>query len=172
MKPINPGLPRCARKDHGQRASVLISTLILLVMLTVLALASMSLNTTQTRMAGNTVDAQVAYQTAEAALHAGVADLQAGNYTLADFIANANGLYTLSAAASPRWTMVDWTSATEVVLCSNCGAGTQAAYLIEYLPPVVVPGSSAKNAYRITTRALGVSGKSPVMLQATVLTGP
>ena len=154
----------------SQRASVLITTMILLIMLTVLGLAMISLNSTQTRIATNSADAQEAYQTAEGALNQGAANLQSGSYTLADFIANTNGLYTFNAAGAPIWTTVAWTSASGAIQCTACGASTQAAYIIEYLPPVVVPGSAPKHAYRITARAVGISGKSPVELQATVLT--
>ena len=154
----------------SQRASVLIMTMILLIMLTVLALALISLNTTQTRIATNSADAQEAYQTAEGALNLAAGNLQAGNYLLSDFIANTNGLYTFSAGAAPIWTTVAWSSASGAVQCTTCGASTKAAYVIEYLPAVNVPGYWPKRAYRITARALGISGKSPVMLQSTVLT--
>ena len=154
----------------SQRASVLITTMILLIMLTVLALALISLNTTQTRVATNSADAQEAYQTAEGALNQASINLQSGNYALADFIANTNGLYTFNSAAVPIWTTVAWNNASGAIQCTTCGASTQAAYIIEYLPAVTVPGSAPKHAYRISARALGISGKSPVMLQATVLT--
>lgn len=154
----------------SQRASVLITTMILLIMLTVLALSLISLNITQTRIATNSADAQEAYQTAEGALNQASGNLQAGNYSLPAFIANTNGLYTLNSAAAPIWTTVAWSSATGAIQCTACGASSNAAYIIEYLPAVNVPGYGPKRAYRITARALGISGKSPVMLQSTVLT--
>ncbi len=153
----------------SQRASVLITTMILLIMLTMLALALVSLNTTQTRIATNSADAQEAYQTAEGAIAQAATNLQAGNYTLASFVANTNGLYTLNTAAAPIWTTVNWSN-TGAIQCTTCGASTHAAYIIEYLPPVIVPGSGPRHAYRITARALGISGKSPVTLQSTILT--
>ena len=154
----------------SQRASVLITTMILLIMLMGLGLAMISLNTTQTRIATNSADAQGAHQTAEGALNQAASNLQAGNYSLADFIANTNGLYTFDSASAPVWTTVAWSNASGAIQCTACGASTQAAYIIEYLPAVIVPGSGPKQPYRITARAVGISGKSPVMLQATVLT--
>jgi type IV pilus assembly protein PilX len=155
----------------SQRASVLITTMILLMMLTVLALAMISLNTTQTRIATNSADAQEAYQTAEGALNQAAANLQAGNYPLANFIANTNGLYTFDSASAPLWTTVAWSNASGALQCTACGASTNAAYIIEYLPAVNIPGSPApQRVYRITARAVGISGSSPVVLQATVLT--
>lgn len=154
----------------SQRASVLITTMILLIMLTVLALAMISLNTTQTRIATNSADAQGAYETAEGALNQAASNLQSGSYSLADFVANTNGLYTFDPTSAPIWTTVAWTVATGAMQCTNCGVSNKAAYIIEYLPAVIVPGAGPKHPYRITARAVGPSGKSPVMLQGTVLT--
>jgi len=154
-----------------QRGSVLITTLILLIMLTVLGLAMISLNSTQTRIATNSSDAQQAYQTAEGALNEAANNLLAGNYTLAAFIANTNGLYAFDSTITPRWAPpLDWTDSTKVIVCTTCGMGTQAAFIIEYMPPSNVPGVGTRQVYRVTSRALGVSGKSPVILQSTVLT--
>jgi type IV pilus assembly protein PilX len=152
------------------RGGILITTLILLVMLTILSLTMMSLNITQTRIATNSADAQESYQTAEGALNQAAANLQAGNYSLADFSANANGLYIFSSNSAPIWTTVNWANAAGSIQCTSCGVSGTAAYVIEYLPPVLVPGSGTKKAYRITARAVGVSGLSPVILQANVLT--
>jgi type IV pilus assembly protein PilX len=155
----------------SQRASVLITTMILLMMLTVLGLAMISLNTTQTRIATNSADAQAAYQTAEGALNQAAANLQAGSYPLANFTANTNGLYIFNSASAPLWTTVVWSNATAAIQCTACGSSTNAAYVIEYLPAVNIPGTpTPQRVYRITARAVGISGSSPVMLQATVLT--
>ena len=154
-----------------QRGSVLITTLILLIMLTVLGLAMISLNSTQTRIATNSSDAQQAYQTAEGALNQAANNLLAGNYTQAGFIANTNGLYAFDTSITPRWQSVDWTNNVQVGQCAPaCGMGNNAAFIIEYMPPVNVPGVGVRQVYRVTARALGVSGKSPVVLQSTVLT--
>jgi type IV pilus assembly protein PilX len=156
-----------------QSGSVLITTLILLVMLTVLTLATISLNTTQTRVAANTADAQEAYQTAEGALNQAASKLRAGTYVLANFVANTNGLYIFDPANQQIWTTVNsantWSNAASAIQCTNCGVSTSAAYIIEYMPPVTVPGTGPQRVYRVTAHAVGVSGKSPVTLQAVVL---
>ena len=139
-------------------------------MLTILSLTMISMNVTQTRIAGNSADAQQAYQTAEGAINQATTNILAGNYDLVAFLTNSNGLYTFDATVMPRWQSVSWSSATDVIFCSTCGLGTQAAYLVEYLPPANIPGYTPRQVYRITARALGISGKSPVMLQSTVLT--
>jgi Tfp pilus assembly protein PilX len=51
-----------------QDGYVLISTIILVLLITLLALAGISFNSTQTRIATNSSDSQIAFQTAEAAL--------------------------------------------------------------------------------------------------------
>lgn len=162
--------PNGSAARSRQRASVLIMTLILLIMLTVLGLGMMSMNSTQTRIATNSADAQQAYQTAEGALSEAANNLLADNYALASFLANSNGLYAFDASIGPRWQSVTWTNNTEVILCATCGMGTQAAFIIEYMPPAISPGSPARQVYRVTARALGVSSKSPVILQSTVTT--
>jgi type IV pilus assembly protein PilX len=161
----HPGSSRAS-----QRASVLITTMILLMMLTVLGLAMISLNTTQTRMATNSADAQAAYQSAEGALNQAAANVQAGNYPPDYYIANTNGLYAFNPANAPLWTTVAWTSASGAIQCTACGASPNAAYIIEALPAVNVQGLGLQRVYRVTARAVGISGNSPVLLQATVLT--
>ena len=176
--------PRFASRS-SQRASVLIITMILLIMLTLLGLSLISLNSTQTRVAASTADAQEAYQTAEGALNQAAQSLQAGAYTYNNMSANSSGLYTdalpgsniLSSAGAPlwpAWTQTQWNNSAYAIQCTTCGAGTNAAYFIEALPPTAPPGATQKPSqnvyvYRITAHAVGSSGNSPVTLQGTVL---
>ena len=156
------------RPDIG---SVLIITLLVMLMLTILAVTKVSLNSTQTRIATNTADEQVAFQTAEGALNEATNNLLAGNYTTTGFLANAKGLYLFNANNSPLWTTVDWTSASSVVLSFQGGSNAQAAFIIEQLPSVLKGGQNSgipTQVYRITVRAVGASGNSPVILQSTV----
>ncbi|MEO7129529.1 MAG: PilX N-terminal domain-containing pilus assembly protein [Rhodoferax sp.] len=169
----------------SQRASVLITTMILLIMLTLLGLSLISLNSTQTRVATNSADAQEAYQTAEGALNQAAQALQSGAYTYNNLSINANGLYTdalpssaiLSSASAPlwpAWTQAQWNNPANAIQCTTCGAGKNAAYFIEALPPTAPPGATQKPnqnvyVYRITAHAVGSSGNSPVTLQGTVL---
>jgi type IV pilus assembly protein PilX len=158
------------RIGQAERGSVLIISMILMIMLTVIGLAMLSLNTTQTRIAGNSADSQIAYQTAEGALNLAAQNIQAGNYTLADFLTNTNGHYTFNPSTPRRWTTVNWTDPNAAVQCTSCGKSIKAAYIIEYLPPVSIKGGGQKHPYRITAWATGMSGKSPVLLQGTVIT--
>jgi len=160
-------------KPSTQRGVALLTTMMLLVMLTILALAAYSLNTTQTRVATNSADSMVAYQTAEGTLAQAESDLFAGTYADSSFAANSNGLYVFDPAAAPVWKdPAIWSSTNGVLQGFQGGSSAPAAYLIERLPSVSRPGSDMKTqtrVYRITARAVGKSGGSPVILQSTVL---
>ena len=52
---------------RAQKGYILLMTLILLVMLTVLALAAVSLNSTQTRIAANATDTEISFEKTEGA---------------------------------------------------------------------------------------------------------
>jgi len=58
-------------RSRAQRGAVLLVTLVMLLLLTLIGLASMRLASLEERMAGNLRDRQVAFQAAEAALRAG-----------------------------------------------------------------------------------------------------
>jgi type IV pilus assembly protein PilX len=156
----------------SQRGVALLTIMMLLVMLTILALAVFSLNTTQTRVAANSADSMVAYQTAEGTLAQVESALLAGTYADSSFAANSNGLYVFDPSAAPVWkTPSIWSSATAVLPGFQGGSSARAAYLIEKLPPVSKPGNNMKTptfVYRITARAVGQSGGSAVILQSTV----
>ena len=156
----------------AQRGAVLITTVILLILLTLGALAAMSMNGTQTRVATNSADHQVAYQTAEGALGEAASKLLAGAYSASEFAANTKGLYVFDPTAAPVWANPSiWKTSGAVMPGFQGGSSAGAYLLIEKLPPVIKPGQNMKSptqVYRITARAVGTSGRSPVILQSTV----
>ena len=155
----------------SSRGSVLIITLLLMLMLTIMAIAQVSFNTTQTHIATNTADAQVAFQTAEGALNEATNNLLAGNFAAINFLSNEKGLYLFNPNNAPVWSTVDWTNANAVVMSFQGKSHAQAAYMIEQLPSVVQPGQNANapaQVYRITSHAVGASDNSSVILQNTV----
>ena len=162
--------PRSCRSP--QRGAVMITTVILLILLTLSALAAMTMNGTQTRVATNSADNQVAYQTAEGALSAAASQLLAGTYSASEFAANTNGLYVFDATAAPVWASAAvWSRSEAVIQSFQGGSSATAHFVIEKLPPVSMPGQNMKAStqiYRITARAVGASGRSPVILQSTV----
>ncbi|MFI4962502.1 MAG: PilX N-terminal domain-containing pilus assembly protein [Legionellales bacterium] len=160
-----------SRPPSRQKGYVLLMTLIMLVMLTVLALTEVTLNTGQTRVAGNATDAEISFEKAEGALNQGINSIINGTYPTASFLQNANGLYILNPNAAPLWTTVNWASASAVINSFQGGTGAQASYIIEQLPSVIQPGqnmNSPAQVYRITARSVGVSGNYAIMLQSTL----
>jgi type IV pilus assembly protein PilX len=158
----------------SQRGVVLIATMILLVLLTILALTAVSMNSTQTRVAANSADQQVAYETAEGVLSQAESNVIAGLYPTSAFAANAAGLYIFDATAGPVWqTNASLWSTPGATISTGFGGGSSqpGQFVIELLPPVIKPGQ-AMNAqtqvYRVTAYGVGQSGKSPVILQATM----
>jgi len=154
-----------------QQGSVLILTLLLMVMLTIIAVTQVNFNSTQTHIATNTADEQVAFQTAEGALNEGINNLIAGNFPTASFLSNSNGLYYFNQNNAPIWATVDWTNTSAVILSFQGNSSAQAAYMIEQLPSVIIPGqntSSPTQVFRITAHGVGASGSSPVTLQSTL----
>lgn len=152
-----------------QQGSVLILTLLLMAMLTIIAITQVNFNSTQTHIATNTADSQVAFQTAEGALNEATNNLIAGTYPTTSFLSNSNGLYYFNQDNAPIWTNVDWTNPNAVILSFQGNSKTQGAYMIEQLPSVILPGqnsSSPAQVFRITAHGVGTSGSSPITLQS------
>jgi type IV pilus assembly protein PilX len=158
-------------RQRLQRGSVLITTLLMLVVLTIMAVSQISLNSTQTHIATNATDAHIAFQTAEGALSDATNNLLANTYTASSFLSNANGLYLLDPNAPPLWTTVDWTNPNSVIMSFQGSSVAPAAFIIEQLPSVIAEGQSLgaeTQVYRITVRAVGASGGSAIIIQSTL----
>ena len=78
-----------------QQGAVLYIALILLLILTIIGVAASRLQTGEAVMARNDHNHQLALQAAEAALRDAEINLADGNWTIAQFAANTNGLYVL-----------------------------------------------------------------------------
>jgi type IV pilus assembly protein PilX len=78
-----------------QQGAVLYIALILLTILTIIGIAAARLQTGEAVMARNDHNHQLALQAAEAALRNTEINLAAGNWSIAQFAQNANGLYVL-----------------------------------------------------------------------------
>jgi type IV pilus assembly protein PilX len=104
MKGITTSIPRAR-----QEGFVLVTALILLVVMTVLAISSMSTNTLEERMAGYVRDRQIALQAAEAALRDAERDIAARVHGDTGFLAGCNtdtayhGLCLVEADGTPIW---------------------------------------------------------------------
>ena len=169
MKKLTTPLP--IPHDKG---SVLIVTILLLLSLTIIGLSTVALNTTQTRIATNSADQQIAFQTAEGALadaqQAILVGIETNTLNVSSFQdtpPSSTGLYVTKEKNAPLWTTVDWTANS--ARQSFKGKSAQpSAYIVELLPPFHVKGTSQKQhtlAFRISAKAVGASGASPVILQ-------
>ena len=176
--------------SNPQRGAALIMALVFLIMLTLLGLTSMNTTSLEEKMANNTRDRDLAFQSAEAALRAGEAWIE----TMPDaatpaFPNNAKGLYNPSLPLVPPyqdiWDTINWSGANIVAYpCTpdsatpsnsgSCGGtpltkvASQPKYIVEKMGPVdpLVPNTIA---FRITARGTGSSDSSVVMLQSSYI---
>lgn len=168
-----------------QAGAVLIVGLVLLLILTVIGLASIRGSDLQERMAGNMRDRNLAFQASEAALREGEDLLDAP--VLPSFSGTVVGYWpdlNKPGALRPRptsWTSQNWTS-NSIPLAANTisGIADQPRYTIE---KVIVTGMAAKEGsgvdhesvervqdaeyFRITSRGVGLTTDSEVVLQST-----
>lgn len=165
-------------RHSGQRGSVLVVSLMILLVLTMLALAASRNAQVMERLGGNARQLDQAFQAAEAALRHGeglVAQATPPAPT------GANGWYHYSIAPSPDWNDPDaWDAAGNGKLAwavPSCdGANTcRAQIAIEELPPLPDPGGGLNPTeqpqegamYRISARGFGGRGDTFVILQTT-----
>ena len=164
----------------GQRGAVLIVSLVFMLILTIIAAASMQSSTLQERMAGNTKDTNLAFQAAEAGLRG--AETALSQINIGPFN-GTGGLYrhcadptdTATACVEPDWSnhsSVGWqVMATDVIPY----AAKPPEYFIEELISVA-DGNQVLDAdqpvatlvfYRVTARGYGASNRSMVVLSTT-----
>lgn len=153
-----------------QRGSILIMALVMLTILSVLAITQIMLNSTQTRIAANSSDREISFEKTEGAVNQAINYLLKGTYTAATFLQNSNGFYLYDHNTAPLWTTINWSGSTATNSFQGA-SGSQASYIIEKMPSVVIPGQNMKtptNVYRITSRSVGANGNSSVVLQTTL----
>ena len=163
---------RLLKVNHSTQQSgfIIITTLILLIMITVLAVSLTARNSGQTQMVTNTTDSLISFQKAEGALNQAVSQLVKGNYTPSGFAQNSSGLYLLQSDKPPVWSTINWNSDAAIKSFGGL-VGPEAQYIIEQLPSVVQPGQSMTRMtriYRVTGRVVDQNGNSSVLLQTTI----
>ncbi|CEG58508.1 pilus assembly PilX family protein [Legionella fallonii] len=170
-QPSSINIGQSMANSTKQQGYVLLITLVLMIMLTVLALTQVASNTNQTRVASNATDSEITFEKTEGAVNQAINNLNNGTYTAASFLNNSNGLYVFDPNSPPLWTTINWSSSA-VINSFQGNTGSQAAYFIEKLPSVCLPGQNCRtqtnNLYRITARAVGASGSSAVIIQTTL----
>ncbi|AJE14262.1 MAG: PilX N-terminal domain-containing pilus assembly protein [Pseudomonadota bacterium] len=159
-------------RNKAQSGSALIISLIFLLVLTMIGVASIQDSTLQERMAGNERDRNIAFQAAEAALRAGENHLrQAGVLFSAS---GTNGLISPDyTGIRPVETNYPWSERSQQVSDSFAGVRSAPRYTIEWLTTqTFMPSDEGEvpivNSYRVTARAVGGGGDAVVVLQSTV----
>jgi Tfp pilus assembly protein PilX len=163
----------------SQRGAVLFVALILLLVLSLLAVAAARMQTVEERIARNEDNRQIGAAAAEAALRYVEANLQSGVY---QNFGNSPGLYSLTAELQTYNGSVvqslNWSSPAQVL--PYAGPPLTAVptvpppkYVIESLPPVVskgnqLNGSKARPVYRVTVQAVGADQTSTTTIQSIV----
>lgn len=161
------------RFSSRQQGTTLIITMIFLLVLSIIGLAGMDVTGLEERMAGNMRDRNMAFQSAEAALLEGEEYLE--TLVILPAFDGSDGHYAVPNDGTKNWEQIDWTSSAAIR--SYTGAGFQeladsSAYIVEDLAAAASSDSlevgvpvDNKRFYRVTSRAVGLTGSSEVMLQ-------
>jgi type IV pilus assembly protein PilX len=148
-----------AELRHAQRGVTLIITLVMLVLITLVGVASIRTSTMDEKMAGNARDRDKAFQAAEAAVQSCLGKLKDETYA-------GTPLTPAAAAATPHWEVAaNWTNGNSVEV--NLGSAAKLAAQPRCMYEALGAGSGS---YRVTGRAVGASSLTEVMLQATYST--
>ena len=178
--------------QHNQHGAVLITGLIFMVVLTLLAVASMRNTGLEEKMAANAQNQNMAFQAAEAALRQGLSQIYSGTITSASgFTPGCTtvapmGLCMPSApGVAPIWTIqfpfgqttqtaigVATFSGTPLKDVANQPLANQPQYIIELLPSIPCPscsigsgrgaGAGAATPFRVTARGWGMASVGAV----------
>lgn len=166
-------LPRTHSIGVRQDGSVLLVSLIMLLLLTLVAVAGMQGSILQERMTGNLRDRGLAFQAAEAALREAEAFIRA-NPTPATIYNNKNGLYQINHAQTPGWTTRNTTAGNGARIYSGNfqDVAAQPQYFIEEISTVQPSGIETEAGravlpppfFRITALGVGGSASTQVVL--------
>jgi type IV pilus assembly protein PilX len=169
-----------------QSGAVMIVSLLLLLVMTVLALAASQATRMQEKMAGNARDHDLALQSSEAGLRAGEGVVAKLIKTPAQCTTPPCAFYEAGApdklgTQDLAFRDDDWwnTNAKKYATADTIGGGSgkglamqEPTYLIEYLEDVnqsveIVPSPVFVTHFRVTSRGVGGSASSVVVLQST-----
>ncbi|WP_415882687.1 PilX N-terminal domain-containing pilus assembly protein [Neptuniibacter sp. QD34_54] len=158
---------------RSQQGTTLIITMIFLLVLSIIGLAGMDVTGLEERMAGNMRDRNMAFQAAEAALLEGEDYLE--SIVILPAFDGSDGHYALPGDGTKNWEEIDWTSSSAVRAYTGGGFTELASlpgYIVEDLAAAAASDSlevgvpvDNKRFYRVTSRAVGQTGSSEVMLQ-------
>jgi len=155
-----------------QRGAALVTGLIFMVVLTLLVVSAMRGTILEEKMSGNARDADLAFQSAEAALRAGEQVLNGA--TLPAFA--ASGAYlTVGSRDDAYWLSThNWTTNSVAYGSVPNGVASAPRYVIEELPSVPSAGFSKKAGvipetgyYKVTARGVGGNPNTLRLVQTT-----
>jgi type IV pilus assembly protein PilX len=157
----------------GQRGSVLLVSLIMLLLLTLVAVAGMQGTILQERMTGNLRDRDLAFQAAEAALREAEAFIRT-NPTPTTIYDNDDGLYQINNANRPDWRTRNTSAGNGAITYGGNfpGVAAQPQYYIEEISTVQPAGTETEAGtaappppfFRITALGTGGSASTQVVL--------
>jgi type IV pilus assembly protein PilX len=155
-----------------QQGVTLIVALIFLAILTLLGITVARTTSLEERMAGNTRDRDIAFQSAESALRDAAADLPGFIDPADPFDGSTAGL--LDATGAPHansqayWNEYDWAGASQessVAFDASVGAIPSPRYVVEKRPDSGDLADPIQH-FRITARGVGANPNTVVILQA------
>lgn len=171
--------------DARQRGVALFISLVLLLVLTIAGVSAVQTTSLEERMARNTHDSLLAFQSAESALREAEGWIMGNVNSTAQFSdAGTDGLWTTAPydEADQRWEEDIWAdgNAQSIAVDTNVdGVATQPRFIVEWVATVQrdenpnLLGSSYSavfdriEIFRITSRGVGATANARVMLQGT-----
>ncbi|HEX4051266.1 MAG TPA: PilX N-terminal domain-containing pilus assembly protein [Steroidobacteraceae bacterium] len=173
MKTVNRSVSRRVREQSGV---VLFTALVLLLILTLVGVLLARSESVEESISENDQDHQLALQAAEATLRYAEAGLYGGAYPEAQFVSDANGLYTWQSGVADWYQQYNLTTPAQLL---TYGTGIQGlenplpvaapgrpSFMIEKMPEATLPGEGLGaaqydsptppiNVYRITAYSYG-----------------
>jgi type IV pilus assembly protein PilX len=165
-----------------QQGAVLVIGLIMLLLMTIVGLASVRGSNMQELMAGNMRDSQLSFQAAESGLR--IAEVLVGANAQPNTSGTTLGLIQANINGSKLsfWQSYVWEGGTPQSIDSGLSLGTSASprYVVEELDVALIPGADGRGIdelsirntpepvlYRITGRGIGNTANSVTFLQTT-----
>lgn len=161
---------------HVQRGAVLIVSLLILLVMTVIGVSSMQSSTLEEKMASNSRDRNIGFQSAETAMREAEGYVE-GLVTSGGFT-NTNGLYSAIEDEPDPYTIATWTATGSSRTATPPGGSAGAQYFITKAGTIVdqsqgggleLPPTARQDItiFRITARGRGATADgSEVMLRS------
>ncbi|MBL4682768.1 MAG: hypothetical protein JKY88_18895 [Pseudomonadales bacterium] len=166
-----------------EKGVVLFMSLVMLLIITVLGLSSVQTTSLQERMARNSRDSNLAFQSAEAAIKAaeGIVNSYVVGETFDDLVLSETGLFFENGYDSTQnWVGFDWENGQFYTAAALEGTAALPKYIVEVVKTVVAyddtlnlnnigqdTGSGRTHIYRITAYGTGGTNTAHVMIQST-----